>query len=492
MPRQKLCNEDINAIGEYLAECEFDPLKFVLMSFPWGEGGTVLADMQGPLPWQIDVLRSIRDSLRANPTEPVRVAIASGHGIGKSALVAWLTLWGFGTFAGARGVVTANTESQLRTKTWAEVGKWFHLWIAAPLFSYTDTALMDRAEEHRKNWRIDCVPWSKENPEAFAGLHNLGNRTLILFDEASSIDEVIWQTAEGALFDKGTQRVWCVFGNPTRRDGAFYECFHSDRDFWLTRHIDSRDVEISDKGDIQRLLQKYGEDSDEFRVRVRGEFPSSNEYQFIPAELVEEARRRIYKEGQFSFAPCVIGVDPAWNGGDETAIYLRQGLTAKRLKVLNKNESDVLVAKIVAQFEDEYNAAGVNIDLGYGTGIKSVGESWGRKWNLVSFAGKSGREDCVNKRVEMWASMKDWLRDGGSFPNDDVELAEDLTGPELVPTDDGRYKLESKEDMKKRGVHSPNCADALALTFAYPVVNKYTYKPLQNERHEEYDPFKGM
>lgn len=495
--RQRLRNCDIEDITDFLAATSDDPLLFVLAAFPWGEKGTVLENERGPLPWQIDVLRTIRDGLRKDRTAPVRVAVASGHGIGKSALVAWLSLWGVMTFPGARGVVTANTETQLRTKTWAEVGKWFHLCEVRAMFSYTDTALMDVDESHRKNWRMDCVPWSKENPEAFAGLHNYRNRTLVIFDEASSVDKVIWETAQGALLDADTQRIWCVFGNPTRRDGSFYDCFHGDRALWHTRQIDSRTVEISDKAYIEQLKQKYGEDSDEFKVRVRGEFPSSNEFQFIESDLVDEARHREYKAEQFDWAPVVIGVDPAWNGGDETAVYLRQGLVARKLKVLGKNTSDVVVAQIVAELEDRYHADGVNIDFGYGTGIKSVGDSWGRDWQLVSFAEKSGREDCVNKRVEMWANMKDWLRNGGAIDVGDKELADDLTAPERLPTDDGKYKLESKEDMRKRGLHSPNRADALALTFANPIVKKKEKsvamaEPLSMGRRDEYDPFRGM
>lgn len=498
MSKRKLTNEDIQDITDFLARCTDDPLLFVLAAFPWGEKGTVLENEEGPLPWQVEVLRYIRDSMKRDKTAPIRVAVASGHGIGKSALVAWLNLWGFMTFPGARGVVTANTETQLRTKTWAEVGKWFHLCVVHDMFSYTDTAMFDRDEEYRKNWRVDCVPWSKENPEAFAGLHNFRNRTLIIFDEASAIDEVIWETAQGAMSDKDTQRIWCVFGNPTRRDGAFYECFHSDRALWHTKQIDSRSVSISDKEENERLRQKWGEDSDQFKVRVRGEFPSSNEFQFIESDLIDEARKRSYKPDAFRWAPVVIGVDPAWNGGDETAIYLRQGLSCKKLRVFSKNESDVVVAQVVAELEDRYHADAVNVDFGYGTGIVSAAEAWGRHWSLVRFSGKSGREDCINKRVEMWANLRDWLRNGGSVDPEDKELADDLAAPERLPTDDGKLKLESKEDMRKRGVHSPNCADALALTFAFPVVRKKDEAAESSEYdvlrgHDDgYDPFEDM
>ena len=485
-----IAQEDINVLADFADECRHDPYKFVMLAFPWGEGS--LEGKEGPDEWQISVLQEIGAGLKS-ADQIVREAVASGHGIGKSALVAWLILWAIGTHPNTRGVVTANTETQLRTKTWPELAKWYQLWILKDFFEYTATAIYSREADKEKNWRIDAVPWSKQNTEAFAGLHNEGNRTIVIFDEASAIENVIWEVSEGAMTDDNTEIIWCVFGNPTRNSGRFYDCFHKQRNLWHTRQIDSRTVKISNKARLEEWRQLYGEDSDWFKVRVCGEFPSASDKQFIPTDLVEEARKRVLKQSQFEFAPVIIGVDPAWTGEDALTIYLRQGLYCKRLLKMAKNENDIEVAGILARLEDEHHADAVFIDLGYGTGIKSAGDAWGRNWTLIAFGGKSNRPDCRNKRAAMWADMKDWLRNGGVLPFDDQELADDLCGPETVPNTSGLVQLESKDKMRERGQQSPNCADALALTFAQPVISRrqMEYWPENNSR-EEYNPWHGL
>ena len=160
-----------------------------------------------------------------NINQAIQLAVASGHGIGKTALVSWIILWAISTKPDARGVVTANTETQLKTKTWAELGKWFHMFIGKDFFSLTATALFAKDSAHERTWRIDMVPWCERNTEAFAGLHNKERRILVVFDEASAIPDVIWETTEGALTDANTEIIWCVFGNPTRNTGRFRECF---------------------------------------------------------------------------------------------------------------------------------------------------------------------------------------------------------------------------------------------------------------------------
>ncbi len=489
-----LTEEEYEAIIDYLADCRHDPLKFVMLSFPWGEENTPLADKKGPEQWQIEVMQEIANGLKS-VGQVIREAVASGHGIGKSALVSWLILWAVGTHEDTRGVVTANTEPQLRTKTWPELAKWYHMWIAKELFTYTATSIYANDPEHEKTWKIDAIPWNIANTEAFAGLHNQGNRILIVFDEASAIEDIIWEVTEGALTDDNTEIIWCCFGNPTRNTGRFYECFHKQRDLWQRRQVDSRTVSFSNKRQLEEWRITYGEDSDFFKVRVKGEFPASSDKQFISKMLVEEAQHRVIKTNQYNFAPVILGLDPAWDGGDETVIYLRQGLYCKRLLKQPKNDNHLQLAGRLAMLEDEYKADAVFIDLGEGTGVKSAGDAWGRNWTLVPFGGRSERPDCKNKRAEMWANMKDWLIKGGVLQADDYELADDLTAPELAPTDDGKIQLERKEHMRKRGVHSPNCADALALTFAYPVLSKRQEalrQRIEEIDNEKYDPFHDM
>ncbi|MCP4450735.1 MAG: terminase, partial [Planctomycetes bacterium] len=222
----------------------------------------------------------------------IREAIASGHGIGKSALVAWLILWAMSTKVDTKGVVTANTERQLKTKTWAELGKWHRLSICSHLFEFTATALFCSDKEFEKTWRVDQVVWSERNTEAFAGLHNKGNRILLVFDEASGIPDTIWEVSEGALTDEETEIIWVAFGNPTRNTGRFKTIFGRLRHRWKTRHIDSRQVPGTNKKQIQEWVDDYGEDSDFVRVRVKGVFPRAGSNQFIAGDVVEGAQKR--------------------------------------------------------------------------------------------------------------------------------------------------------------------------------------------------------
>ena len=459
---------------EALGALTHDPLAFVYFAYPWGEPGTPLENMEGPDEWQIQILKDIGEQLKKGKDlqTAIQEAVASGHGIGKSALISWLIHFAISTHENTRGVVTANTEGQLRTKTWPELSKWHNMFIAKDLFTYTATAIFSSDKDYEKTWRIDAIPWSKNSPESFAGLHNQGNRILVLFDEASAIDDVIWEVTEGALTDANTEIIWCAFGNPTRNSGRFRECFRKYRKFWNTYQIDSRTVKISNKAKIEEWLEAYGEDSDFFKVRVRGVFPSASDLQFISTEIADKAQKQVYKPGQFEHLPVIIGVDPAWTGSDSLEIVMRQGYYMKPLASIPKNDDDWRMAQLIAQFEDEYKADAVFIDMGYGTGIYSIGKQLGRKWRLIEFGGKSNDPVYLNMRAYMWGQMKEWLREGGSIPPNDQALYDDIVGPEAIIDKNGHIQLESKKDMKDRGLPSPNKGDALALTFAARVVKK--------------------
>lgn len=473
--------------------CSNSPLRYVLYAFPWGEVGTELAEFSGPEDWQRDLLLDIENGLKS-VADVINEATASGHGIGKSAVVAWIILWAMSTFEDTRGVVTANTESQLRTKTWPELVKWHNLAINRHWFKVTATAIFSVDPEHEKTWRIDAIPWSETRTEAFAGLHNKGKRILVIFDEASAIPDVIWEVTEGALTDENTQIIWCVFGNPTRNTGRFHACFNKLRHRWNNHRVDSRTVSITNKKQIDKWIEDYGLDSDFVKVRVRGDFPSAGDRQFIPSDIVQEARGKHLRIDQYNFAAKIIGVDPAWTGEDEMTIYFRQGLMSRKLMTLPKNDDDYEVAGYIAKFEDDLKADAVFIDFGYGTGIYSAGKQMKRNWRLVKFGSKARSDRYLNKRIEMWADMKEWLKNGGAIEDDPV-LCDELIGPEyyVVATggNAGKEFLESKDDMKKRGLSSPNRADALALTFAEPVKNRSQrqFEEL-TKSSQEYNPFK--
>ena len=487
--RKPISQADMDAACDFLYKAQHDPLLFVQIAFPWGEKGTSLEKQAGPFEWQKEVLEHIKES-SADRDKAIKIAVASGNGIGKSALVSWLILWAFSTYPDTRGVVTANTEKQLTSKTWAELNKWYDLYILKDFFALNGLRLHSVDAGSENTWRVDATPWSKENPEAMAGLHNLGKREFIIFDEASAIDSAIWETMEGAMSDADTEKLWVAFGNPTRRDGAFYDCFHKNRDVWWHRQVNSETVPSVSKSQVEDWRRKHGIDSDWYRVHVLGRFPESNEAQFISTKLVEAARQREYKINSFPYAPCIIGVDMAWTGGDKVVIRYRKGYESGKLCEIRYNDNDAVVAQKIAMYEDELKADAVNIDQGYGTGVYSIGRMWGREWNLVAFGSGSGRSDCVNKRAQLYADLRDWLREGGSIVADDQELADDLCAPEVVPNDKGLIQLESKEQIKKRLHRSPDQADSLAITFAFPVQKKEDNS--YSGQDEKYDPFAGM
>ena len=467
------------------ASCRFDPVRWSKAAWDWGAGE--LADYDGPRDWQLDIFGQIKAHLQDPATryQPLQISVASGHGIGKSACMGMVSNWAMSCWDDAKIVTTANTDGQLRTKTAPEIGKWFRMAITGHWFDVQTTSIKSKDPTRSESWRQDFIPWSEHNTEAFAGLHNKGKIILVLFDEASKIADKVWEVAEGALTDEGTVIIWIVFGNPTRNSGRFRECFRRFRHRWVQRQIDSRTVPGTNKAFLQRLVDDHGEDSDIVKVRVRGQFPSQSAMQFISAEDADSARNRHLRAEQYKFAPKIIGVDPAWTGDDALEIVLRQGLYSRSLATLPRNDNDVHVANLIARLEDEHQADAVFIDAGYGTGIKSAGDVMGRAWRLIWFSGKPIDPGYYNKRAEMWGTMKRWLKDGGAIDPSDEDLYQDLIGPETVARLDGKVLLESKEDMKGRGLPSPNKGDALALTFAEPVGKRVRFAGVGANNHHQ-------
>lgn len=468
-----------------IASFEHDPLGYTQYAFPWGEPGD-LEELSGPRAWQSKILGVIGAHL-SNPEtrfQPLLIGIGSGHGIGKSAEIAIIINWGMSTCEDCKVIFTANTETQLRTKTMPEITKWFKRAINSHWWRLTATSVFSVDKNHEKNWRADAVTWSATNTEAFAGLHNKGKRIIVIYDEASAIPDIVWDVTEGALTDEGTEIIWIVMGNFTRATGRFRECFRKLKHRWFGMQIDSRDVEGTNKVQINKWIEDYGEDSDFVKIRVRGIPPAASMKQFISVEDVDKGYGKVLKPEQFEFAPKILTVDPAWEGDDEFVIALRQGLTFKILRIIPKNDDDIQMASLIATIEDEEEADAVFIDAGYGTGIFSAGKMLKRKWILVWSAGKPQDRGFLNKRAEMWAKARDWLKEGGTIPKDPV-LHTELISPETVGRADGKVQIESKKDMKARGIPSPNRADSLILSFAHPVAGKAKKKPKTRAGNQE-------
>jgi hypothetical protein len=307
--------------------------------------------------------------------------------------------------------------------------------------------------------------WQEENPDAFAGVHN-HNGTLVVFDEASGIPKPIWTVTQGFFTEPVLHRYWFCFSNPRRNTGEFYECFHKDRDNWKRRNIDSRKVEGLDKKALDDIVKKYGEDSDETRIEVKGEFPRHGDRQFISREAVEGAAMREIQPDHY--AGLIMGVDIARFGDDTTVIRFRRGRDARTIKPIKlKGKDNMAVANECAMLIDEYQPDAVCVDAGNGTGVIDRLREMGYKVHEVWFGSKSSEEEWADLRTEMWAKMREWLP--GGCIDDDSDLKDDLVGPEYGFDKQERIKLEAKENMKRRGVASPDNGDALAVTFAVKV-----------------------
>jgi len=450
---------------EEVAECTYDPLAYVDRFFPWET--SQVSDSTGPRKWQREMLRTIGEHFADPKTRftPLRVAVASGHGIGKSALVSMITGWGMSTFEDTKVLITAGTGTQLATKTGPELSKWFHLAYNNFWFDVHKTSIRARDPRHEDLWRADLVTWSIENTDAFQGLHNKGRRIILIFDEASAIHDLIWETAEGALTDENTEILWLAFGNPIRNTGRFRECFGRFKHRWQTFQIDSRNVEGTNKEQIAQWVNDWGEDSDFVRVRVRGEFPRAGSNQFIASDLVERARH--FKTEPSPSLPRILSVDVARFGDDQTVLGLRQGRKFGILEKLRGRDT-VFVAERALYWREKENADAVVIDGdGLGAGVIDHIHHRGYRDRIFEFHGGGVPVDVkayFNKRAECWGLMRDWLANA-SIP-DDPELAADLCAPEYGFSPKGQVQLEKKDDMKLRGLASPDCGDCLAQTFA--------------------------
>lgn len=459
-----------------------DPLAFVLLAFPWGEAGTPLERHSGPRRWQRQILTDIRDHIKTNHGkinyEVFREAVASGRGIGKSALVSWLVIWMMSTRIGGSVIVSANSEAQLRSVTWAEITKWLAMSINSHWFEIAATRIMPakwlteiverELKKGTRYWSVEGRLWSEENPDAYAGLHN-EDGVMLIFDEASGIPDSIWSVADGFFTENTPHRFHLAFSNPRRNTGYFYETFHSKRNFWRTRNIDAREVEGTDKNLYQRIIDEYGADSYQANVEVMGQFPSEGDEQFIPSHLVDDATQR--PKHKDASAPIVIGVDPARFGSDATVIAIRQGRDLVGLKRLRGADTMEVVGHVIDTIE-EYKPAMVCVDEGgLGAGVVDRLKEQRYKIRGVNFGSKAKNQLMHgNKRAEIWHAMRDWLKDA-SIP-DDRFLKTDLIGPRIKPDSKGTIFLESKKDMKARGLASPDAADAIALTFAFPVASR--------------------
>jgi hypothetical protein len=433
------------------------PLAYVHWAFPWGEGE--LAGESGPDTWQRDVLLDLEQQLRVTESS-VRLAVSSGNGIGKGALTAWVVQWFLATRPQCKGIVTANTADQLSTKTWAEVAKWVKLSRVGHWMHWQDTKLSSIFAP--ETWFISALPWSKDRPEAMAGLH--APYVLVILDEASAIPDTIWDTLEGAMTTH--RAVWLAFGNPTRNSGRFKDVFPGGlyAHEWRTRRIDSRTAKKANRAQHEQWIATRGLDSDFVKIHVLGEHPRQSEEQFIGQDIIDAARQR--DQAPFLHMPMILGADVATT--NRSVLLVRQGA-----KILWRGEywgkTPGECAALITSTMDHYEPDATFVDAaGLGAGIYDMI----RHTNHYVIAANgahavpetlslpnmpSDKDIYYNMRACMWGRMKDWLRDVGTLPLEYTDLSRELQEPQWTYAGANKILLESKEDMRSRGVSSPDC-----------------------------------
>lgn len=489
-------------------EIKDNPYNFVMFVFPWGQKGTPLEKKKGPREWQKEALLEIAENIRTNKgrereglcPEVFKSATISGRGPGKSTLVAWLALWQFSCQLGSSVIVTANTHSQLTSKTFAEIDTWLTLAIHRYWFEPTQTRISPApwfAEAVKKQlgigsqyWYIDGVLWNEDNPDAFVGAHN-PKGLMLMFDEASGIPQPIWTVSRGFFTDISCYRFWLVYSNPRSNTGPLFDCFHQFHEDWRTRQIDSRSVEGLDQKEFNEIIKQFGEDSDEARIEVKGQFPKVGDRQFISRSVVMDATVRELQRYD-DFEPLLMGVDPARFGDDSTVIRFRRGRDARSIPAVTlKSLDNVEVANRLIELIHQFDPKAVFIDAGGGAGIIDILRHAGYKPHEVDFGSASTKPKYSDHRTEMWGDLRDWLP-GAMLPrpvvtdqkHQDTKLINDLCTPEYEYFGrEDKLKLEAKEKMKKRcGSKSPDNADALALTFHCKIAPDYAGISRNNPR----------
>lgn len=468
-------------VGKYYA----DPLGWARVAFPWGQG--ILAKLTGPCPCQIKILTALGSEVRKrrfngrDAVKPIRIAVSSGHGIGKSVLFGIICNWIMSTRPHAQGTATANTYTQLETKTWATIQAMAKLSLTAHWFEIGASRIYRK--QSKETWFSTPQSCAEENSEAFAGQHAASSTSFYLNDECSAIPDAIFEVQEGGLTDG--EPIQLLFGNPTRNQGKFYRVMTGDEGGrYLTITIDSRECPLTNKDQIAEWIQDYGEDSDFVRVRVRGLPPRAADTQFIDLETVQLAQKR--NVVTLADEPLIAGVDLAWGGDDNNTIRFRRGHDARSIPPIHipgemTRSPEVMVARLASILDRRWGDRKVDMMFMDSAGIcgpvarrlREMGYS-----NLleINFGAHAPNEKYELQRSYMWGEMKDWLPQG-SIDND-KKLREDLTAPLYAITKRSKILLEPKIKIKERIGHSTDDGDALALTFAMPVAPKPAAPPV--------------
>ena len=484
-----------------------DPLGYVMFNFPWSTDPSIqMVKLKepwasrfpnveyGPDAWACEYLDELGEEVKKRKfdgrvtVDPIRITTASGHGIGKSTLTSWLIMWIMDTRPFCRGTVTAGTDTQLRTKTWAELGKWHAIAKTRHWFGYNNSrgnmtfkriGLPNVPED---SWKVTAITCKEENADSFAGQHAANSTSFYLFDEGSAVPDKIYDVALlGGMTDG--EPMFFAFGNPTKNSGKFHAItVGAESHRFISKCIDSRTVEITNKKMIQEMIDDFGEESDRVKVRVRGLFPSASDQQFIAGEDVNVAMNRPDLP-TFRNDALVLGVDVARFGKNDSVIYIRHGRDARTWEPrvfsgLDTNQLAHKIAQVVTEFEGRnLPVAAIFVDgTGVGGGCVDTLRSLGYTPFDVGFGSKPMDPREYAYRVdEMWGRMRTAIKEGLVLPQPWTKhgsrLRSELTQREYGIKTGGQIKLESKEEYAKRLGEDAglDMADALALTFAHDV-----------------------
>ena len=409
-----------------------------------------------PDPWQLSALRAIAKG-------HTRVAIRSGHGVGKTAFAAWLVCWFACTRAPFKIAITAPTAPQLFDALWPELGKWFQRLPSGwrDLWDFTSDHITLKAD---KECFITARTSRSDRPEAMAGLHS--DHLLLVADEASGVDEAVFEAAGGSMSSFGA--ITLLIGNPTRSTGFFWAAHMLERDRWFTMRVSSLDSRRVTPTFVAEIEQRYGLDSNAYRVRVLGEFPSADDNTLIAASLIDAAMIRDVPLDPTQ--PIYWGVDVARFGADASVLIKRQGNVVPEMP-RRWRQFDTM--QLAGALKSEYDLATpkphlIVVDvIGIGAGVVDRLAEQNLPvlgLNVAEAASTTGRFGRM--RDELWVRCKEWLETRACrLPRDD-QLRDDLASPRYQFLSDGRMQVESKNLMRARGRPSPDSADALIHTFA--------------------------
>jgi hypothetical protein len=409
-----------------------------------------------PDPWQLEALRAIARG-------HTRLAIRSGHGVGKSCLAAWTICWFANTRAPFKCAITAPSAPQLFDVLVPETHKWFNQLPDAWRGLWDITADHIRLKADAESF-ITARTSRADQPEAMAGLHS--SHILLVADEASGIDEAVYEAASGSMSSAGA--ITLLIGNPTRNTGFFWRVHTLERDRWHCMTVSSAASKRVTPGYIEEMARRYGETSNAYKVRVLGQFPSADDDSFIAAELVDSAMARDVPLD--ATAPELWGLDCARFGNDASCLVKRKGYVVTEMPRRWRGFDTMAVAGAV---KAEYDLAGskpklIVIDsIGVGAGVVDRLHEQGLPILGINVGEQpSNKQHFMRLRDDLWHRVREWLQSRRVRLPRDEQLRDDLVAPKYAFTSDGKLKIEDKQSMRMRGLPSPDAADALMLTLA--------------------------